>query len=83
MLARPAAIMLANMQARDAAQRASTLMTAAIADRDAIRMATGIVMERERLGPDEALSRIIDLSRLERRALSDTAQDIVAGRPVL
>ncbi|AMM34700.1 histidine kinase [Sinomonas atrocyanea] len=83
MLARPAAIMLANLQARDAAQRASALMTAAIADRDAIRMATGIIMERERLGPDEALSRIIDLSRLEQRALSDTAQDIVAGRPVL
>jgi AmiR/NasT family two-component response regulator len=83
MLARPAAVMLANVQARDAAERASQRMSQAIADRDAIRMATGIMMEREHLDPDEALSRIMSLSRLEQRALRDIAQEIVAGRPVL
>lgn len=83
LLARPAAIMLANVQARDAAQRASAMMSAAIADRDAVRMATGMLMERENLGADDALSRLIDLSRLEQRPLSDTAQDIVASRPAL
>jgi AmiR/NasT family two-component response regulator len=83
MLARPAAVMLANVQARDAAQRASARMSQAIADRDTIRMATGILMEREHLDPDEALSRIMSLSRLEQRALRDVAQEIVAGRTVL
>lgn len=82
MLAHPAAVMLANVQARDAAQQASARMSQAVADRDAIRMATGILMERERVGPDEALSRIVSLSRLEKRALRDVAQDIVAGRTV-
>lgn len=81
MLARPAAIMLANVQAREAAERASASMVDAIGDRDTIRMAMGILMEREDLDPDEALSRILSLSRLEQRALSDTAKDIVATRP--
>lgn len=58
-------------------------MAQAIADRDAIRTATGIMMEREHLGPDEALSRIVSLSRLNQRALRDIAQDIVTGRSVL
>lgn len=80
MLARPAALMLAHVQAKDAAQRASALMAGAIADRDAIRMATGVLMEREHLGPDEALSRLIDLSRNRQRALAEIAQDILAGR---
>ncbi|KHL04433.1 GAF and ANTAR domain-containing protein [Sinomonas humi] len=83
MLARPAAVMLANVQARDAAERASAMMSEAVADRDAINLATGILMERERLGPDDALSRIISLSRLRQRALRDIAQDLVSGRPVL
>lgn len=83
MLARPAAVMLANVQARDAAQRASARMSQTIADRDAVRMATGILMERENLSPDEALLRIMSLSRLERRALRDIAQEILAGRAVL
>jgi GAF domain-containing protein len=82
MLARPAAVMLANVQARDSAQRASRRMMQAIADRDAIRTATGIIMEREHVDPDEALSRIMSLSRLEQRALRDVAQEIVAGRIV-
>jgi hypothetical protein len=38
-------------------------------------------MERGGLGPDQARSRIIDLCRLWRKTLVDTAQDIVAGRP--
>lgn len=83
MLARPAAVMLANVQARDAALRASARMSQAIADRDAIRTATGILMEREHLDPDEALSRIMSISRLEQRALRDIAQEIVAGRDAL
>ena len=83
MLARPAALMLAHVQAKDAAQRASALMAGAIADRDAIRMATGVLMERVHLGPDEALSRLIDLSRNQQRALSHIAQDILAGRTAL
>lgn len=80
MLARPAALMLANVQARDAARWASEQMSQAVADRDTVRVATGILMERERLGQGEALSRIVSLSRLGRRALLDVAQDIVAGR---
>ncbi|HKU12556.1 MAG TPA: GAF and ANTAR domain-containing protein [Sinomonas sp.] len=83
MLARPAAVMLANVQARDAAERASASMSEAVSDRDAINMATGILMERERLSPDDALSRIVSLSRLKQRALRDIAQDLVAGRSVL
>ncbi len=82
MLARPAALMLTTVQARDAAERASEMMARAVADRDRISMATGIVMERDLLGPDEALLRIMSLSRLEHRALREVAQDIIAGQPV-
>jgi AmiR/NasT family two-component response regulator len=73
--------MLANVRAKYAAERASAQMAAAVAHRDEVRMATGIIMERGGLGPDQALSRIIDLCRLWQKALIDTAQDIVAGRP--
>lgn len=83
MLARPAALMLDNVQARDAARWASEQMSQAVADRDTVRVATGILMERERVGQGEALSRIVSRSRLEQRALREVAQDIVAGRPVL
>ncbi|ASN53559.1 GAF and ANTAR domain-containing protein [Sinomonas sp. R1AF57] len=80
LLARPAALMLANVQARDAAQRLSSDLTGALSDRDAIQRAVGIMMEREDLAADQALSRIVALSRLRQRAVRDTALDIVQGR---
>ena len=72
--------MLANVQARDAAQRLSSDLTGALSDRDAIQRAVGIMMEREDLDADQALSRIVALSRLRQRAIRDTALDIVQGR---
>jgi GAF domain-containing protein len=79
LLARPAALMLANTQARDAAQRLSDGLIGALGARDAIGTASGIVMERQHINRDQALAILISASRRRNEALHQLARDIIAG----
>jgi transcriptional regulator with GAF, ATPase, and Fis domain len=80
LLARPAALMLSNVQARDMAQRLSDRLIGALADRDAVRTATGIVMERSGLNLDQALAALITTSRKRNEPLHQLSRDIISGR---
>ena len=79
LLARPAALMLANAQARDAAERLSDGLIAALGARDAIGTATGIIMERLHVSHDNALATLISASRRREVALHQLSRDIVDG----
>jgi len=80
-LARPAALMLANAQARDSAERLSGGLMRALDDRDAVRTATGILMERHGFGPDQALASLIATSRERREPLNRLSRQIISGAP--
>jgi transcriptional regulator with GAF, ATPase, and Fis domain len=80
LLSRPAALMLANVQARDMAQSLSDALIRTLADRDAVRTATGIVMERSRLSLDQALATLITTSRKRNKTLHQLSRDIISGR---
>ncbi|MGN7253261.1 MULTISPECIES: GAF and ANTAR domain-containing protein [unclassified Arthrobacter] len=79
LLARPAALMLANTQARDAAQRLSDGLIGALGARDAVGVASGIVMERHHINRDQALATLISASRRRNEPLHQLARDIIDG----
>jgi GAF domain-containing protein len=79
LLARPAALMLANTQARDAAQRLSDGLISALGARDSIATATGIMMERLHVSRDQALATLISTSRRQNEPLHQLAQGIIGG----
>ncbi|WP_395398773.1 GAF and ANTAR domain-containing protein [Arthrobacter sp. UC242_113] len=79
LLARPAALMLANTQARDAAQRLSDGLVSILTARDAVGTASGIVMERNHVNRDQALATLISASRQRNEPLHQLARDIIAG----
>jgi GAF domain-containing protein len=82
LLARPAALMLANAQARDAAERLSDGLIGALGARDAIGTATGIIMERLHVNHDQALATLISASRQREVPLHELSQDIIGGGEV-
>jgi GAF domain-containing protein len=82
LLARPAALMLANAQARDAAERLSDGLIGALGARDAIGTATGIIMERLHVSHDQALATLISASRQREVPLHQLSQDIIGGGEV-
>ncbi|MFE5839360.1 GAF and ANTAR domain-containing protein [Arthrobacter sp. NPDC056493] len=82
LLARPAALMLANSQARDTAQRLSDGLIGALGARDAIGTATGIVMERLHISRDQALATLISASRRREEPLHQLSLDIIGGGEV-
>ncbi|RAM38636.1 GAF and ANTAR domain-containing protein [Arthrobacter globiformis] len=79
LLARPAALMLANTQARDAAQHLSDGLIGALGARDAVGTASGIVMERLHVSRDQAVATLISASRRRNEPLHQLARDIIAG----
>lgn len=79
---RPAALMLANAQARDTAQRLSDGLIGALGARDAIGTATGIVMERLHINRDQALATLIGASRRHGQPLHQLSLDIIGGGEV-
>jgi GAF domain-containing protein len=79
LLALPAALMLANTVARDSAQRLSEGLIRALADRDAVRTATGILMERFHLNPDLVLATLITTSRERHEPLYRLSREIIDG----
>jgi len=77
LLAQQAAIVLANSQAFAGASEMNAQLREALASRDVIGQAKGIIMERERVDPDVAFDILKNLSQRRNRKLRDIAQDIV------
>jgi transcriptional regulator with GAF, ATPase, and Fis domain len=76
LLAAQAAAAVAGAQERDDLRRQVTQLELAVASRDVIGQAKGILMLQSGLGPDEAFALLIRASQRENRKLRDIAQDI-------
>jgi transcriptional regulator with GAF, ATPase, and Fis domain len=82
LLARPAALILANAQARDTAQRLSEGIIATLGARDATGTATGIIMERLHINRDQALAALITAARQRKQPVHLLAQEIIDGAQI-
>ena len=82
LLARPAALILANAQARDTAQRLSDGIIATLSARDAVGTATGIIMERLHVSRDQAVAALITASRRRNQPLHLLARGIIDGAEI-
>ncbi|GAB5077226.1 GAF and ANTAR domain-containing protein [Arthrobacter sp. AD-310] len=78
-LAGPAAVLLGNAQDREATQRLSSQLVDALANRDMIARAEGVLAERMRITPREAFGVMLASSRAEHKPLHEVAGDIVNG----
>ena len=78
MLARQAAIAIANSGSYLDSEESNDQLREAIASRDIIGQAKGILMERSDLSPDEAFDEMRADSQRESRKLRDIAEAIVA-----
>lgn len=76
-LATPAAVLLAHLGDREAAQQMSEELAEAQANRDMISQAEGILIERMNLNPQEALDLLLTRSRGESTPLHDIASDVL------
>lgn len=79
LFAGPAATLLANVQAAHAPRRISKQLKEAIASRDSIGFARGILMEREGLSEDESMARLLEIARAQGGTLRAAAAAIVSG----
>ncbi len=77
LLAQQAAIVLANSQAFAGASELNGQLREALASRDVIGQAKGIIMERERVNADAAFDILKSLSQRSNRKLRDVAQEVV------
>ena len=75
-----AAIALANMQSLDSAQRLSSGLKTALADRDVIATAKGVLMGREGVDEQTAFAMLVSVSQREDRRLRDVAADLLTGQ---
>ncbi len=76
-LTEPAAVLLANVRDREATQRVSAQLVHALAERDTIARAQGIMSERRKLTSRAALDLLLRASRGENKRLHDIAMDII------
>jgi GAF domain-containing protein len=79
LFAGPAATLLANVQSSQAPRRLSQQLKDAIASRDNVAFARGILMEREGLGEDESMARLLEIARSNRVTLRTAAGSVVSG----
>lgn len=79
LFAGPAATLLANVQSVQAPRRLSQQLKDAITSRDNIAFARGILMEREGLGKDESMARLLEIARSSRATLRAAADSVVSG----
>lgn len=79
LFAGPAATLLANVQAAEAPRRISRQLKEAIASRDGIGFARGILMEREGLSEDESMARLLGIARSNGETLRAAAAAIISG----
>ena len=77
LLAGPAALILANLQARDRAAQLSSALKDALHSRSLIDMAKGVLMERLGVSEREALRVMITRARAQQALLSTVAQQIL------
>ncbi|MBT2565281.1 GAF and ANTAR domain-containing protein [Arthrobacter sp. ISL-85] len=78
-LAVPAAVMLGNVRDREAMQRTSSQLADALAHRDVISRAQGVLIERKHISSSEALNSMLSASRKEEKPLHVVAREIVSG----
>jgi GAF domain-containing protein len=79
-LATPAAAMLGNARDREATQRLSSQLVEALANRDMISKAQGVLIERMNLTSREAMTIMLSASRGEGKPLHEVAQEILHDR---
>ncbi|CAA9376805.1 MAG: hypothetical protein AVDCRST_MAG60-573 [uncultured Nocardioides sp.] len=79
LFAAQAAVLLANMQAYEKAERVSDQLREALLSRDAISTAKGILMARDELTEQEALRMLMSKASGDKRPLRDVAQSLIAG----
>ena len=77
LFAAQAAILLANVQTHERAEQLSDGLTDALASRDVIGQAKGILMGRDGVDADAAFALLAAESQRENRKLRDVAQDLV------
>jgi GAF domain-containing protein len=77
-----AAIFVGNAQTVQASERLSDQLKDALATRDVIAMARGIVMARRRVGPESAYQHLMSESHRSRRLLQEVAEGVVASATV-
>ena len=77
MFATQAAVLIANMQSFENAQRLSGQLRDALRSRDVIGMAKGILMGREGLDETDAFAMLASLSQREGRKLRDVSEELV------
>ncbi|WP_394250699.1 GAF and ANTAR domain-containing protein [Arthrobacter pityocampae] len=78
-LAAPAAVLLGNIWDREAAQRLNSDLAEALANRDMISRAQGVLIERMNLGAEESLAVLLTAAREENKPLHAVAREIVSG----
>jgi GAF domain-containing protein len=74
-----AAIFVANARTAEAATNLSENLKKTLNARDLVAMATGMVMARRRVGPEEALRNLMAESHSARRPLRDVAETIIGS----
>ena len=79
LFAGPAATLLANIQSSEVPHKISSELKTAVRSRDNIALARGILMEREGLTSDEAMSRLLGMARRDRLSLLAVSDQLVQG----
>jgi AmiR/NasT family two-component response regulator len=79
LFASPAATLLSHIQTAETAERISETLQSALYSRDLVNRACGILMERHRLTPEQALRRLMRQARETRQTLPDVSAQLVAG----
>ena len=79
LLAAQAAILLANTQSLQEARRLSRQLTDALASRDAIAQAIGVLLARGAASPEDAFATLATTSRTADRPLEDVARALLAA----
>ncbi len=79
LLARQAAILLANAQSLAVARRLSRQLTEALSSRDVIARATGVLMARGAAGEEEAFATLAGAARRTGRPVQDVARALVSA----
>jgi GAF domain-containing protein len=79
LLAGQAAILLANTQSLQEARRLSRQLTEALASRDVVAQATGVLLARGAAGEQEAFATLADAARRTDRPVQDVARALVAA----
>lgn len=77
--AAPAALLLDSIQTSDTPRRFSDVLTTALGTRDTVTRAQGMLMERHRLTPGQALRKLLHLARTRHQPLAALCTGIITG----